>query len=176
MSIKRTVEDSEAEDENTAPSMDKSTVEATPVRNESEGAEKGRKRRHRKTKGQKVSATTQVSFEDSIVCNEADSEASTVLEESRAKRPRRGERVSKARPTKQYKSSVTDDTADDTTSSILSDASNVVLQKHDEELSWKTPAPNKKRKLFSQTPRPDVSSLHLLRIANNLVEKKSICI
>ena len=169
MSIKRTVEDSEAEDENTAPSMDKSTVEATPVREQSEGAEKGRKRRHRKTKGQKVSATTQVSFDDSIACNEADSEASTVLEESRAKRPRRGERVSKARPTKQYKSSVTDD-PDDTTSSILSDASNVVLQKTDEELSWKTPAPNKKRKLFSQTPRPDVSFLEY-SVLSIIIEK-----
>ena len=63
MSIKRTVDDSEVEDENTAPElMDKSTVEATPVRERSEDTEKGRKRRHRKTKGKSAHISQSVFF------------------------------------------------------------------------------------------------------------------
>ena len=171
MSFKRIVEDSEAEDENPAPPapiLDKSSVEATPVQQE----DKSRKRRMRKTKGQnsKVStATTQVSFEDdSMVCNNEDS--SVFEAESRpTKKPRRGERVSRARPNKQYKSSATEEEIQDTsaastaaTTSILSDTSNIKVKEEEEEdvaTAWKTPATSKKRKLFSQTPRPDVGSL-----------------
>ena len=174
MSFKRPVEDSEAEDENTAPrqaptpvtTLDKSSVEATPVQED-----KSRKRRMRKTKGQsKVSATTQVSFEDdSMVCNE-DSVFETTEESRPTKKPRRGERVSRARPTKQYKSSATEEEIQDTstastaTTSILSDTSNIKLKEEDSGvLAWKTPATSKKRKLFSQTPRPDVSLLLLFK-------------
>ena len=164
MSVKRTVEDSETEEvENTAP-LDRSSIEATPV----EVTNNGRKRRGRKTKGQSkvAEATTQVSFDDSTVCNDS------VFEESKSKRPRRGERVSKARPQKQFKSCSSTGASEmeetqDTTTSILSDTSNIKVKNEDDSTAsvastWKTPATSKKRKLFSQTPRPDVSKVQLI--------------
>ena len=124
MSVKRTVEDSEDDlDENVEPksvlkkitfldSADSSMVEATPASKNTSNKKTGRLTRGRR---KKMSATTQVSFEDTS--------GTSILEP-------------------------------------LCDSSNKVLTplKEDVQVPMKTPATNRKRKLFPLTPGPDVST------------------
>ena len=171
MNKRRTVDDSE--DENVPPpsasKADTSTIEATPtIQGKGLRGKRGRK---------KMSATTQVSFEDdststsTVHFEDVESSSLSVNEhdESKAKRPRRGARVSKAtRPSRKYSSrSQTDESINTTqnstsnstsnTSQPLADSSSNQLNTISEEVYFQTPS-NKKRKLFTNTPRPDVSS------------------
>ena len=113
-----------------------------------------------------MSATTQVSFDDDVSSSvstnfDESSNASVAEEESKSKRPRRGARVSRAaRPSKKYASkSVTEDESINTTSEPLADTSNKLETK--QEVPFLTPM-TKKRKLFPNTPKPDVSYISLL--------------
>ena len=192
MSVKRTVEDSEDDhDENVEPksvlkklvmeSADSSMVEATPASKNSNNKPGRRTRGRRK----KMSATTQVSFEDSTVSNmTTDFEASSMMasdeDSCKSKKPKRGSRISKnsSRPSRKAATNVkfeilkTEDTTEDNDDSSknsssgtnllepLCDSSNKVLTplKEDVQVPMKTPATNRKRKLFPLTPGPDVST------------------
>lgn len=152
MNTKRIVEDSE--DENVPPSKaDKSTIEATPINTSNS------KKRTRSKRGKKMSATTQVSFDDDSIMSSKDNLSLTSVgeEESKSKRPRRGNRVSKnTRPSRKYSSKTNDESQDaDATTEPLTDTSHRLNSVS--EVQTPKAATNRKRKLFTHTPGPDVS-------------------
>merc|ERR1719219_1777052 len=164
MNTKRTVEDSE--DENIPPNSnaDHSTIEATP------GIVSRRTKRGRSKRGKaKLSATTQVSFEDDdssigASYNLEDSSASvTDPEVSKSKRPKRGARVSKAAQ-QSRKNSAKNQSADSSAVNTVSFAITEPLANSPQKLDvlsgqtmsqFQTPSTNRKRKLFTLTPRAD---------------------
>ena len=126
----------DSEEENKPPShseANKSTIETTPPTTGGNNSRRGKRGR------KKNNATTQVSFAD-------DANSSVDKEEEMvrpSKRPKRGTRVSKnSRPSSTRKASVVS-----------------VQDEQDSDTDiFQTPySANKKRKLFTNTPKPDVS-------------------
>jgi len=171
MNIKRTVEDSEEDDENTPPmsNADHSTIEATPGVVSRPNKKRGRSKRG----GTKLSATTQVSFADddsSIGASfhlENSSTSVTESEVSKSKRPKRGARVSKAAQQSRKNSSKNKEVDSSTSNSVsfaitepLSNSTNSpqkldALSSGQNLSQFQTPSTNRKRKLFTLTPKAD---------------------
>lgn len=165
MNTKRTVEDSE--DENVPPSKaDNSLIVATPgVVAPRHQTKRGRSKKASKSK---LSRTTQVSFADSTIdstCHFEDS-STTDLETSKAKRPKRGSKISKSAQQSRKNQTAKNEEIDASVESAAVLNATEPLATARQKLDsisgqtlpqFQTPATNRKRKLFTLTPRPEVS-------------------
>lgn len=154
-------EEQQQEELESTKASEKSTYVETPSSSTKKRTRGGRKKRQQ---------ATQVSFEDSNVENEPEQQtraADVSDSDSRRKRPRRGTRVSRARPVRKTSAaSVTKEVSFEVDSEdsscakskmLLSDTSNRlgILTEDTCDTKDKTPA-NRKRKLFSNTPGAEV--------------------